>query len=47
MHGVHGAMWVAAALTLAAALTAYVGLRHTPAAAPAPAEGAGGVAIEA
>ena len=47
VHGVHGAMWVAAALTLAAALTAYVGLRGTPASAPAPAEGTGRVAVEA
>jgi hypothetical protein len=47
VSGVHGAMWVAAALTLAAAVTAFVGLRGTPAARPAPAERPGQVAIEA
>jgi EmrB/QacA subfamily drug resistance transporter len=30
VHGVQGAMWVAAALTFAAALTAFFGLRGTP-----------------
>jgi EmrB/QacA subfamily drug resistance transporter len=47
VHGVHGAMWVAAGLTAAAALTAFIGLRRTPAARPAPAERPGGVAVEA
>jgi EmrB/QacA subfamily drug resistance transporter len=47
VHGVHGAMWVGAALTFAAAVTAYFGLRGTPAATPAPAERPGQVAIEA
>ncbi len=47
VHGVHGAMWVAAGLTLAAAVTAYLGLRGTPAAAPAPADAPAPVAIEA
>jgi len=47
VHGVHGAMWVAAGLTLAAALTAFIGLRGTAAARPAPAERPGQVAIEA
>jgi hypothetical protein len=40
-------MWVAAGLTLAAAVTAYLGLRGTPAAAPAPADAPAPVAIEA
>ena len=30
VHGVQGAMWVGAALTLAAAVTAFIGLRGTP-----------------
>jgi EmrB/QacA subfamily drug resistance transporter len=46
VQGVHGAMWVAAGLMLAAALTAFVGLRGTPAAEPA-AERQGGMAMEA
>jgi EmrB/QacA subfamily drug resistance transporter len=45
VHGVHGAMWVAAALTFAAAVTAFIGLRGTPAASPASRPGQ--VAIEA
>jgi EmrB/QacA subfamily drug resistance transporter len=47
VHGVHGAMWVGAGLTLAAALTAFIGLRGTSAARPAPADGPARVAVEA
>jgi EmrB/QacA subfamily drug resistance transporter len=46
VDGVHGAMWVAAALTFCAALTAFVGLRGTSAAVPSGAAGRGEVALE-
>jgi EmrB/QacA subfamily drug resistance transporter len=45
--GVHGAMWVAAALTLCAAITAFLGLRGTAAASPVSVEGTARVPLEA
>jgi len=47
VQGVHGAMWVGAALTFCAAIAAFVGLRGTAAASPVRHEGAPRIPVEA